>query len=138
MEQAENFDAFHRALERLYKNKEWGSTIKYHNGGVHVPTVPASAGCWQRLDTQPFELGNKEQKHNALFHTNRKDMDRQVIARSLEQMAVQHHRWTSRPEELLETLAEKKALEREEGKPLGFKDASGFNFPIHELFEREL
>ena len=109
----------------------------------HVHIVGAAAGEWQRINTEAYELANREEKSVAAGRTNRKESDRQIIHRSREAMAADHARWAlliesrSSGAARVETLEEKREAARNDGHPLGFEDTNALQFAIHELLERE-
>jgi hypothetical protein len=131
-----NAERLHQALELLYPQKDWSATKKFHNLIHHVPQISAAAGHWERVNLQAFELANRLEKFTALYATNRKDIDHQIVKRSLDALAAQHYKWqqTKELDGTIETLEEKR--ERARGTPAGFEDSSNLQFPIHELFER--
>jgi hypothetical protein len=145
--QIDNAQRLAAALEAFYPERDWRAVIKYHMMCHHVHIVGAVAGEWQRINTEAYELANREEKSVAASRTNRKDIDRQIIQRSKEAMAADHARWTlliqsSRRDSdsgaaQVETLEEKREAARNDGRALGFEDTNALQFPIHELLERE-
>ena len=141
--QVDNAQRLAAALEAFYPDRDWRAVIKYHMMCHHVHIVGPAAGEWQRINTEAYELANREAKSVAAGRTNRKEIDRQIIHRSREAMAADHARWAlliesrSSGAARVESLQEKREAARNDGHPLGFEDTNALQFPIHELLERK-
>ncbi len=79
--------ALSEALHAVYPQKVWDKTPKFHKMLEHVDSVPAAVGCWEIVNTNAFEAKNKAEKDLALKNTNRKELDRQILAKEVDLIA---------------------------------------------------
>ena len=134
--QVENADRLFQTMELLFSERDMKAVIKYHNLAHHVHPIGALAGSWEIINSQLFELANREEKAVAVGKTNRKDIEKQILKREQEAMAAERARWKSRSNaDYVETVEEKR--EERRGEAYGFHDTKSVQFPCHELLERE-
>ena len=139
-EQVEKSKAFSHACETLYPGRDFSGVIKYHKLAHHVYRVAPLAGNMRRINTELYELANREEKRVAANRTNRRGMEQQIVRRECEAMAADHARWTAPvTDDSIESLREARDARREarsEGDGSGGKhDTTAMQFPIHELLE---
>ncbi len=131
------WDHLNQCLQDLFPNKDWSFVKKYHNGAHHVHTIGWAVGGWELVSTNMFEILNKLEKKLVLHHSNRKQFEKQVLDRELRRLTADYCCWTARDSLLrpaILSVDEKRAARR--GHSVEDREASGLQFPLHELVIR--
>ncbi len=135
--QVERWRQFDECLSQLWPDKDMSAVKKYHNGAHHVHTIGWALGGWELASTNMFEIFNKLEKKLVLHRSNRKNFQKQVLAREVRALTTRAWCWMERDSVMrppIRSTADKKELRRGFGIPE--REASGLQFPIHELVVR--
>ncbi len=58
----------------------------------HVPRLLVMFGCWENVSTQAGEMAHKAHIKEAMFSTNRKDWETQIMSVHARKLALVHHK----------------------------------------------